>query len=128
MERKLFIYRFIFILIESVNCFYFFESRNTSYPKSVTSYSKSKRHFIFQIPRELLAITTSESSLTREFAISKKKQKGEDVRFIAPGRFKEEDRCRRYTEQYVYFKNEIMSGSEKPAEINWIDSDWDYKK
>ena len=57
----------------------------------------------------------------------KKKEKGQKAVFIPPSRYKEENRCRRFVKNYLYFDNGILNRMDSPPTITWIDADWDYR-
>jgi hypothetical protein len=56
-----------------------------------------------------------------------KKKKGQKVVFVPPSRFKEENRCRRYVKNFLYFNSGILTRIDSPPTITWIDADWDYR-
>lgn len=56
-----------------------------------------------------------------------KKKHGHKEVFIPPSPYKEENRCRRFVKNYIYFNNGILTRIDSPPTITWIDRDWDYR-
>ncbi len=56
-----------------------------------------------------------------------RKKRNEKAVFVPPPPYKDENRCRRFVKNYVYFNNGILTRIDSPPTITWIDTDWNYR-
>lgn len=80
----------------------------------------------FQVPKDEWEYKRQYQAAWDEYQ-DKKKQGKKEV-FLPPSPYKEEQRCRRFVKNYLYFDHGILSRVDSPPTITWIDRDWDYKQ